>query len=242
MTVGNRFSAGASRRAFHPGAGFTLIELLVVIVIIAVLAAILFPVLVQARDKSRATVALSNARQIGMAITLYVQDWDEGLPLNNHSAGASWIETLQPYTKTFLLNRAPGDRSVNWERPLPGQTAIRRSSYATNAYLTPGGGFPSLVSITSPSQCVYVAEYKENKTGDHLHPQCWPPTGCFSRRRTVLIDPRSEIETERYQGGAHYVFADGHAKWHRFEQTFRPGAVNWYYPGAGAPGSGSSGH
>jgi prepilin-type N-terminal cleavage/methylation domain-containing protein/prepilin-type processing-associated H-X9-DG protein len=60
--------------------GFTLIELLVVIAIIAVLAAILFPVFAQAREKARQTSCLSNLRQIGLAFSQYVTDYDELLP------------------------------------------------------------------------------------------------------------------------------------------------------------------
>jgi prepilin-type N-terminal cleavage/methylation domain-containing protein len=56
---------------------FTLIELLVVIAIIAILAAILFPVFARAREQARKTSCLSNMKQIGLGIGMYVQDYDE---------------------------------------------------------------------------------------------------------------------------------------------------------------------
>ena len=59
---------------------FTLIELLVVIAIIAILAAILFPVFGQAKSASKKSVCLSNLKQIGIAMSLYQSDTDDGFP------------------------------------------------------------------------------------------------------------------------------------------------------------------
>ena len=60
--------------------GFTLSEMLVVVAVIAAIAAILFPVFVQVREKARQTTCISNLRQLGLAHQLYVQDYDEVLP------------------------------------------------------------------------------------------------------------------------------------------------------------------
>jgi prepilin-type N-terminal cleavage/methylation domain-containing protein len=60
---------------------FTLIELLVVIAIIAILAAILFPVFAQAKEAAKKTAALSNAKQMGTSINIYLADSDDTYPL-----------------------------------------------------------------------------------------------------------------------------------------------------------------
>lgn len=62
--------------------GFTLIELLVVIAIIAILAAILFPVILSAKDAANASVCLSNLSQLGAARQMYSDDSNGRLPLN----------------------------------------------------------------------------------------------------------------------------------------------------------------
>ncbi len=60
--------------------GFTLIELLVVIAIIGILAAMLFPVFAQAREKGREIDCISNIRQLGLAMNMYMQDYDGQYP------------------------------------------------------------------------------------------------------------------------------------------------------------------
>jgi prepilin-type N-terminal cleavage/methylation domain-containing protein/prepilin-type processing-associated H-X9-DG protein len=65
--------------------GFTLIELLVVIAIISILAAILFPVFAQAREKARAIACVSNEKQIGLALLQYLQDNDDQYPQEHPS-------------------------------------------------------------------------------------------------------------------------------------------------------------
>lgn len=100
--------AGTDPRA---SAAFTLIELLVVIAIIAILAAILFPVFAQAREKARQAACISNCKQIGTAVMMYAQDYDEmyvpiwtpGPPNWDHNSRNWWPELLYTYTKNAQI-------------------------------------------------------------------------------------------------------------------------------------------
>jgi prepilin-type N-terminal cleavage/methylation domain-containing protein/prepilin-type processing-associated H-X9-DG protein len=112
--------------------GFTLIELLVVIAIIAILAAILFPVFAQAREKARAISCLSNIKQIGTAIQMYTQDYDETYPYGcpNGWWYYTWFINTQPYIQNVNILKCPDDgASPEWSWAGP------RVSYASNGYM-----------------------------------------------------------------------------------------------------------
>src|SRR5260370_20684933 len=63
-------------------AAFTLIELLIVIGILAILAAILLPVLTRAKSAAQATLCINNTKQLTLAWLIYAGDHDDRLPYN----------------------------------------------------------------------------------------------------------------------------------------------------------------
>ena len=116
---------------------FTLVELLVVLAIVTVLAGLLLPVIGKAREAGRATACLSNLRQLGIALQLYVQDNNNHLPImrdRSPDTNAPPTNAL-PSPEAVLLNvlgaaqvlRCPSDRKQIYE-----QTG---SSYSWNSLL-----------------------------------------------------------------------------------------------------------
>jgi len=101
---------------------FTLIELLVVIAIIAILAAILFPVFTQAKAAAKKTQDISNFKQFGLGLNIYLSNSDDYYPLSDSGGDCSAVfgwgfgppdsvpgQVLQPYMKNTLLMVCPMD-------------------------------------------------------------------------------------------------------------------------------------
>ncbi len=112
--------------------GFTLIELLVVITIISILAAILFPVFARARENARRTSCQSNLKQIGIAMSMYSQDYDERLvpqaiygpnKTGDGQTSFNWNYCLDPYIKSEQVYLCPSRNQ---------QTMVRYNEPETN--------------------------------------------------------------------------------------------------------------
>ena len=137
---------GAHRRAF------TLIELLVVIAIIAILAAILFPVFAQAREKARQTSCLSNTKQMGTALLMYTQDYDETYPVTTlydfagDAPQHSWCARIVPYIKNLQVFFCPSDGGPTAGYPLLNGWSGPAISYASNS-LMGGAGLADNTSV-----------------------------------------------------------------------------------------------
>lgn len=98
---------------------FTLIELLVVIAIIAILAAILFPVFARAKMAAKKAADLSNTRQIGIGMQLYLSDNDDVYPPANHRVEPTaqevhWSWMVLPYMKSEQIFASPADNIKGW--------------------------------------------------------------------------------------------------------------------------------
>jgi prepilin-type N-terminal cleavage/methylation domain-containing protein/prepilin-type processing-associated H-X9-DG protein len=208
--------------------GFTLIELLVVIAIIAILAAILFPVFAQAREKARASACLSNMKQVGLALSMYVNDYDEMYPNHqdadqfmNPAAPPNWGRALQPYMKNIKVLTCPTARI--W----PGQAAaaakgLEITSLLGNGVLMRTKGM-AMAAVPNPADIVAFQEDYFSFTTAFNRP--WDAGGNKFMYWHYLDDQKvsrggvvDEDYSNQHFAGGNLVFADGHAKWRKYMQ------------------------
>lgn len=281
---------------------FTLIELLVVIAIIAILAAILFPVFAQARESARQATCISNEKQMGLGIMMYVQDYDETYPMayyyvngaTSKNGYVQWTGLVDPYVKqlkgntsiwvcpshplrgfaptNFTDHNAPAGQIPQ----TPGVQDIQasRMSYICNELIMPRKKYAAVpqnvvmqAAVDVPAEVIAVAEITDvlgalndtSPTGGAAIKSHRPTNGVtdngsvydgeagvlgpvyaltVEQAWNAILYARANnnaggqhhiayISPDRHKQGACYVFADGHVKWYRFEQTLTPTRFLW---------------
>jgi prepilin-type N-terminal cleavage/methylation domain-containing protein/prepilin-type processing-associated H-X9-DG protein len=157
-------SRSSLSRPMHDSRGFTLIELLVVIAVIAILAALLFPVFAQAREKGRQSSCFSNTRQLVAAIGMYVND-HEGYPMHSspktQSPRTRWADAIYPYVKNEPIFVCPSAPTDLFGRKWAHDQYAFFSGYGYNYQYLGNSRFPWTASpsdITAPAETVALAD------------------------------------------------------------------------------------
>ncbi len=190
-------------------AGFTLIELLVVIAIIAILAAILFPVFARAREKARQTSCLNNCKQMGLGALMYSEDYDERIipaytstaayNVIPHKTQCRWPDLMYPYVMNTQIFRCPSK---------PEGVGFGILGYGCNGWIVRAATSKfKLSQVVYPATTVMFADSGWTESYDDYG---WSNSYNFQYSSWNA----SSFVPQRHNGGANFVFCDGHAKWH----------------------------
>jgi type II secretory pathway pseudopilin PulG len=227
-----------------------LIELLVVIAVMAILAALLFPVFAQARERARMSACLSNMRQIGSAMMMYVQDYDEAFPylhFNNCCGGQKgqytyvWRNAIRPYLKSLDDFACPSNR---FSRTVPGHwaTMVDAPQPGDNAEgweVEPEQRMPISYAMNGCASNWYPADSREGRASGPLRQaQLARPAqtlmvgetdwGIAALAAFELFDSRfcPMVFTHPAGRAGNFIFYDGHAKSKKWLTTLYPVTEN----------------
>ena len=220
---------------------FTLIELLAVIAIIAILAALIFPVFAAAREKARQTTCTNNLKQIGSALLLYVEEWDDTFPpLGPFTLG--YLPDLTPYLSKRnggvwgCPNNPHLDELLEKQPGVTKEATSYNTSYCLNphfvGYFLPGDHYwgwmtrsPRLLSsVEQPSSSIMVVE----GILDPLFPR-YDTSSIASLNSYRLHQDSADLghfSGTWHRGRGNYLFADGHVRLLSIRQTITP-VVLW---------------
>lgn len=194
--------------------GFTMTELLCVIAILALLAAILMPVVMRSRESGRKVSCTSSMRQIWTAMRMYVDDHDGNWPDYEAWGSRRWYLPKMGITLCPSVSQSELQKVTSLQG-LPGY-----------AYTAQMAFFRRRVGND------IVTDPKRRVNDNHIvH-----PTTTVVLSETPVMQPinsggHSAKDVDNYHlrhnGGSNYVFVDGHLKWYRREQVHEAG----YPPG-----------
>ncbi len=222
--------------------GFTLIELLVVIAVIAILAALLLPVLSRAKEKASSSACLSNLKQLQLVLRLYVDEYNNTFP--QCSDRMRWpAQLVQLYKNTNLLVCAtdlklgkPANHGAG-AGPYP-DDLTRNADNAARSYLMNGWNdvFPQAAQKRTTSAGYYMKEsliarpaativWGEKK---HSEADFWmdivEPGGGPSGNNVVdkIQHARHGSLRPSTSGGSNYTFADGSVRYVKYGLSVWP--------------------
>jgi prepilin-type N-terminal cleavage/methylation domain-containing protein/prepilin-type processing-associated H-X9-DG protein len=222
--------------------GFTLIELLVVIAVIAILAAILLPVLTAAKKRCWTIQCVSNLRQVGLGMKLFADENNELYPesggdihwgaVDSTTTKVSWMQQIVTYTQNTNVYNCPG----NVQLPGNMQGPFNYFNGCRAAFVVAGGFAPVNVnSIKYPSAYVLsgdtcgVPGLTSDENGGNFDPQ---DADKDDYSQNCVGGPGNGSPYELWQVhalGQNVLFGDGHAKWYQgynaAEMTFRYGSI-----------------
>jgi prepilin-type processing-associated H-X9-DG protein len=184
---------------------------LVVIAIIAILAAILFPVFAKAREKARQTACLSNLKQLGLANNMYASDYDERfMPFCDSNLGLCFYgaRTLDPYIKNDGIWACPSRSTTADPADVP--PFPPKYSYGYPCMTLNGS---KMADIEAPASVMMFIEC-----------QAAPAT---PNNSCTFAGSRVDWIQNVHNGGTNLAYVDGHAKWQKWENVAN-------YTGAGS--------
>ena len=210
--------------------GFTLIELLTVIAIIAVLAAILFPVFARVKAAAWDASALSNGKQLGLATSLYVADYDQtypqatdGTPGENQLAGWVFYKVFgYSGAGTFDVTEGSLFPYVRSPRVFASQadpdSEKSGNSFALNGFLTlwTGTGLNPSKTENSIEFVATTMLLGEEGSGEPAQDRY----GYMHGTNDGYLNPSTDHFAKFHTGGTVITYCDGHARIVHAEEEF----------------------
>jgi prepilin-type processing-associated H-X9-DG protein len=216
--------------------GFTLAELVAILVIVAITAAVLFPIFARPRENSRRS-CVSALKQVQLALIAYTQDYDDNLPpvisQTLLSDGRLYEQQWGPSTVATVNGKPeqiPGILSsfVKNEQIFKCPTVNKPKTMLTYLY-NDLAAVEIITKIPQPQNSVLTADSNDHlrNTGHARSHSSEGDEAVFrpggnSQGPTLLVGAAIGDAVVRHSGGANYGFVDGHIKWMKPENVFFP--------------------